>query len=708
MTLGRTLLFVTAAALAAYTASGQVPLPNGLVQSGGVVMMQPIPDGATDGGFTPDHERRPGLIRVLSAADHDLYNRAFDAADRGDWTAARGLAMQGHDGAATRLITWRYLLDKNSGASFADIDGFVKNNPDWPLRDTLLARAEVAMDPTLSPEAVIAWYGGRPPTTGAGMVRLGDAMIAKSRTADGRALVQRGWIVGTFQPDQELAIVQRDGGILTPEIDQARLASLISRDETTAAQRELSRVTDAVARLGRARLALRVSRTQGETLAGSLPAGLANDPDLLFDRARAARRANDNETAAGLLERPAMKSFAAAHPARWWGEANLAARALVTAGSYRSAYAVIADTGLTNGTEMAESEFLAGWIALRKLDAPAKALPHFKKLEAGVSRPISLARARYWEGRCYEAQGDIAQAVAKYRLAAQAPDTFYGQIALARIDSTPVIHIAEISVDARGEDAVFDADPLSKPIRVLADLGQVNFLRIFALHDQELHPDAKRAKFLSETLTAMGFREVSVRVAKTASYTGTTFLAYTHPVIALPPFPGAGNAPEPAYVLALIRQETEFDPTDVSHAGARGLMQIMPAGVREISAKAGIPARPNDLFDPTYNMQLGMTEIQGDLDYYGGSMVLASAGYNAGRGNVKKWLAANGDPRTPGVDPIDWIELIPFNETRNYVQRALENAQIYRGRLAGHDVQTRVLNDLYAPGAVQVKVIGGG
>ena len=449
MTFGRAFLFVTATALAAYAASGQATLPSGLTQMGGVVMMQPIPDGSTDAGFTPDHERRAGLVRVLSATDHDVYNRAFDAADRGDWTAARGLAMQGHDATATRLVTWRYLLDKNSGAGFSDIDGFVRNNPDWPLRDVLLARAEVAMDPAMTPEAVIAWYDGRTPMTGIGLVRLGDAMIARGRTADGRALVQRGWIIGDFQPDQELAIVQHDGGLLTPDVDQARLANLISHDQTTAAQRELSRVTDSVARLGRARLALRSSRTQGEKLADELSAPLANDPDLLFDRARAARRAGDNEAAALLLRRPVMKSFAAMHPARWWGDANLTVRALLADQSNRSAYQVIEDTGLTGGTEMSESEFLAGWIALQRLDSPTKALPHFRKLEAGVSRPISLARARYWKGRCYEAMGDTAQAVAQYKLAAQAPDTFYGQIALARIDSTPVLHIPEAGIDAR-------------------------------------------------------------------------------------------------------------------------------------------------------------------------------------------------------------------------------------------------------------------
>ncbi len=699
MTLARTALFVIGASVAA--AAAQSTLPSGLTQNGGVIMMQPIPDGSTDTGYTPDHERRAGPVRVLSAGDHDVYSRAFDAADRGDWTAARGLAMQGHDATATRLVTWRYLLDKTSGASFSDIDGFLKNNPDWPLHDVLLARAEAAMDPNLAPQAVIAWYGGRAPVTGMGMVRLGDALIALGR--GGRDLVQRGWIAGEFEPGQELAIVRKDGGILTPDVDRARLSSLISRDEAAAATRELSRVEDDVQRLGRARLALRTSRAAGERLASALPAGLANDPDLLFDRARAARRAGDNATAALLLQRSG-KAFAMAHPTRWWTEANLVVRGLVTSGNYRSAYDTIDDTGLSSGTEFSESEFLAGWIALRHLNRPLVALAHFRKLEAGVSRPISLARARYWKGRCFEAQGDTADAVAQYRLAAQAPESFYGQIALARIDATPVLHVNDAAVDAQGAADDFEKDPLSRPIRVLADLGQVNFVRIFALHDQELHPEPRRVKYLAQTLTEIGFREVALRVAKTASYAGTMFLAYTHPVIALPPYPGGGAAPDPAYVLGLIRQETEFDPTAVSHAGAKGLMQMMPASARAAAARSGLSYRPNDLLDPNYSVQLGMTEFAGDVGDFGGSLVLAIAAYNAGPGNVKKWIAANGDPRS--TDPIDWIETIPFNETRNYVMRVLENAQIYRGRLAGRDVQTRILTDLYAPNAPAVKVIG--
>jgi peptidoglycan lytic transglycosylase len=695
------LIAVALAGIAAYAAAN---LPNGLIQSGSVITMAPIPDTAKDNGLVVDRERRPSAVRVLSGSDHDLYTRAFDAADRGDWVAAQALAAQGHDAIAVRLIQWRFVLDKNSGASFADIDGFLRNNPDWPLRDTLFVRAEAALDPATTPAAVIAWFGDRAPLTGLGMIRLGDSMIATGRPDAGRKLVQRGWIVGDFQPDQELAIVRQDGANLTADTDRARLASLISRDDVTAARRELSRVDDETQKLGEARLALRTNRDAGEKLAARLSPSLASDPELVFDRARAARRAGDDVAAAALLERGALKNYPAGHAARWWTEANYVARQLLQAGDYRRAYGLVSDSGLSSGLEFSEAEFLAGWIALRYLKSPTAALVHFKKLEAGVSRPISLARARYWKARCYEATGDLVSAVEQYKLAAQAPESFYGQIALARIDASPTLHVNDMSVDASAVRDDFEKEELTRAMRVLADLGQVNILRIFAVREQELHSDAAHAKILAQTMVDLGFREIAVRISKNASYAGMPMLQFTHPVIALPPYAGTGAAPDPAYILGLIRQETEFDPDAVSRSGARGLMQLMPASAKADAARAGLAWRPNDLTaDPSYNIQLGMAEFQGYIGDWSGSLVLAIASYNAGRNSVKKWVASNGDPRLATTDPIDWIESIPFGETRNYVQRVLENAQIYRNRLGGRDQPLRILPDLYAPAAPTVK-----
>jgi soluble lytic murein transglycosylase len=682
----------------------QASLPAGLTQQGGVIMMQPIADTDATQQILSGRERRTGMIHVLSPSDHDVYTRAFDAGERGDWIAAKNIADQGHDPVARRLVQWRYVLDKNSGASFAEIDGFLKQNPNWPLRDTLFARAENAIGPDQSPAATVSWFGTRQPASAIGEVRLGEALVATGRTAQGRELIRQGWAQGSFDPGQELAIVQKDGAYLTPDIDRVRLDNLLWHDDTAGARRELARVDDAAERIGEARLALRSGRAAGQPAIDRVPASLANDPGLLFDRARASRRAGQDSEANALILRISDRSAAAEHPAKWWSELNVQARNAVQAANYRTAYALVSDTGLTAGEEFAEAEFLAGWIALRFLDEPRAALTHFEKLEAGVTRPISRARAHYWQGRAHEAMGSTASAFKQYQLASQAPESFYGQLALARIDATPVLHVSDAGIQGSSRKD-FDAEDLTRAMTVLADLGEESLLRTFALHDMEVYPDPSHTKSLAQALTEWGYREIAVRVAKTASYSGTMLLAYTHPVIAVPTYSGPGAAPEQALVLGLIRQETEFDPDAVSGPGARGIMQMMPSAARRAAGQAGIAYRPNDLSDPSYNMQLGMTELSGDISNWAGSYVLAAAAYNAGPANVGKWLVEFGDPRNESVDPIDWIEKIPFTETRNYVQRVLENTQIYRNRLTGRDQPLKILADIYRPNSPSAKVL---
>jgi soluble lytic murein transglycosylase len=251
-------------------------------------------------------------------------------------------------------------------------------------------------------------------------------------------------------------------------------------------------------------------------------------------------------------------------------------------------------------------------------------------------------------------------------------------------------------------------------IKVLADLGQAGSLRLFVDRDAEVYPSPRHLKRLMLLLNDWGYPEIALRLAKTASYAGVAMPQFTHPLMALPPYVGPGAPPDPAMVLGLIRQETEFDAYAVSSAGARGLMQMMPASARIAAKQAGLAYRAEALLgDPAYNMQLGMTEFRGHLERYGGSWVLAAASYNAGPNNVKKWLAANGDPRTPDSrsgdsrsgDPLDWIEQIPFGETRTYVQRVLENTEVYRARLAGKDEPLRIVADLYAPNPPAMPVL---
>ena len=680
-------------------------LPAGLTRSGDVVMMKPIADATGDTGSSTTRQSR---LRFLTPPERDIFSRAFDAAGRGDWTAARALAAQGQNTTARRLLEWRYAMDRNSGATFAEIDAVIKDTDgkgasQWPLRGTLQARAEAVLPPDMAPSAVVTWFSGKPPNSSIGKIRLGEALVATGEKTRGATLIRQGWIEGSFDTAIELDIVQKDSAHLTPQSDRARLNNLIWAGQTSAARRLLARVDGNAADIANARIAL----------AGGIPKNTAvldkvadsSDPALLLDWSRALRLAGRDREANAMLLRTPTATLVRDRAARWWNETAIQARSAFTSGNPRMALDLVRHAGFTSGIQFAEQEFLAGFIALRFLKEPAAALEHFRKLEAGVARPISKSRALYWQGRSLEAQGDIAAALERYRAAAAYPDTFYGQVALARTDTVPVLRLADTQVDPVPPSEV-EAAPLINEIKVLADLGQASSLRSFIERHVESHSAPRHITRLMMMLNDWGYPEISVRLAKSLGYDGVSMPQFSYPVIALPAYVGPGSPPDPALVLGLIRQETEFDAYAISRAGARGLMQMMPASAKVAAKQANLPYRPDALLsDTVYNMQLGMTEYRVHLDRYGGSLILAAASYNAGPGNSRKWVAAYGDPRTQHVDPIDWIEQIPFGETRNYVQRVLENAQVYRARLAGKDVPLRILPDLYAPQAPSVTVL---
>jgi soluble lytic murein transglycosylase len=677
--------------------------------SGTVVMLPPSVDA---GGIAA----RPSRLRFLTVPEHDLFLRAFDAAGRGDWVAARGLAAQGQNRVARQLLEWRYALDKNSGASFAEIDAVIRDTDgsngrsggaaQWPLRGTLQARAEAALPPDMSAAQVVAWFGSKNPNSSIGKIRLGEALVATGDKTRGALLIRQGWADGSFAPEVELAIVQKDAAYLTAESDRTRLDTLLWRGETSAARRVMARVDAATAEIANARIALTSGLPKAEPVVSKLRD--TSDPGLLFDWSRQLRIADRDGEAHALLLRIPAAGMVRDHAARWWAECSIQGRDALAAGDPRLALRIVQHAGFASGDQYAEQQFLAGFIALRFLKEPATALAHFQKLDAAVARPISKSRAQYWQGRAYEALNDTGSALSHYRQAAAYPETFYGQIALAHTDATPMLHLNDTVVEAAAPSELETA-PLMDAIKVLADLGQAASLRAFIDRDVEVYSSPRHVKRLMMLLVEWGYPEIAVRLAKSASYAGSAMPAFTHPVIALPPYAGPGMAPEAPLVLGLIRQETEFDAYAVSGAGARGIMQMMPASARTAAKAINQPYRPEALVsDAVYNMQLGMAEWRGHLDRYGGSWILAIASYNAGPGNVKKWLAAYGDPRTPdskGSDPIDWIEQIPFGETRNYVQRVLENTEVYRARLAGRDVPLRILADLYAPDAPTMTVL---
>ena len=668
-------------------AAGQARAPA--VPPGTKLAMQPAPDsvGAT----------RPSSLHILSAADHDLFVRAFAAAAKSDWVTAMALGNQGQDAVARQLLQWRYTLDRDSGAKFADIDAALKMAAGWPLRGSLYARAEAAITPDMNQDQVLQWFGTRTPASPIGRVRLGEALVAGGEKIRGGAMIRQAWSEGSFDEFTESSILSADAAYLTPEADRARLDNLLWRDEVAAAKRQMRRVDAKTRAVAEARLALASGYAKAR---GALEkVSSSNDSALLFDLARALRLAGKDKEAHAMLLRIEPATLARDHTQRWWNEVAVQARDCLAAGDPRLALQLVERAQIPPGDQFVDQQFLGGFIALRILKEPAKALPYFQRLSANVTRPISKSRAEYWQGRALEAMGEPGGAYAHYRVAASFSDTFYGQLALARTEAQPVLHLGDTPVEpvARSE---IENDTLMPQIKVLAELGQTADLRLFAVRQAELYPAPGHLRQFLQSLTDWGYRDVALRLAKNTGYAGQPMVNFAYPVVNLPAYAASGPGPQPALVHALIRQETEFDAQAISSAGARGLMQVMLSAAKTSAKVGGLPYRPNDLLaDTEYNMKLGMIEVQTHYNSWNNSLVLAIAAYNAGPGNVRKWVAANGDPSRGGVDAIDWIEQIPFGETRNYVQRVLENMEAYRNRLAGRDMPLTILTDLYGPAA---------
>jgi soluble lytic murein transglycosylase len=652
----------------------------------GVVSMQPV-------------ESR-GDASDLSADDRSLFSRAFAAADAGKWDVARTLAAQGTNPSAKDLITWRYLLDQNSGASFGEIDDFLHSHPDWPARSNLLVNAEKVMPEDMTAQAVLDWYGTREPATGYGEMRLGEALIATGKRSEGAERIRHAWINNPFSPSDETTILARHGDLLTADVQKSRLDRLLWSDDIGGARRQIPRVDSLTQRIAEARLTLKTNPQNAGSLLDSMSSSLDQQPGLLFDGARALRKLGKDEDAQPLIFRAPTQKADAGRLDRWWDERAVMARDALKLGQYQTAYKLVSDTGLTSGSDFADAQFMSGWLLLRFLNKPEESRKHFKALVENVSRPISLSRGYYWLGRADEAVNDKDAATTHYRQAAQYPETYYGQLALSRLEDKPVLHLAETKIDTRDTKASFEADKRVQAIRVLAALNQDGALRTFAITlagDSGGQP--ARLLLLAELMKSLDRPSLALKVAKEASYQRVIMLSYLSPTMQLPKSPSA-TAPDAALVLGLMRQESEFDSKAVSSAGARGLMQLMPTSAQMTAKQYGLPYKSDALIsDPQYNMQLGQAHFADFLNDWSGSYILAIASYNAGPNNVTKWIESYGDPRDPDIDPIDWVEEIPFSETRNYVQRVLENTQVYRNRLANADQPLQIMADLYRPNA---------
>lgn len=626
-----------------------------------------------------------GTPTPLTKSDVSIYGKAYAAATAGHWRQAHRHAKRAQKPLPAKVLHWMDMTRNGTRRSFRDIAAFIDENPDWPYQRLLRRRAEEAMTDKTSPARVLAWFGAHPPQTTDGRIRLIDALLKNGDKKRAAQLIRETWVTGSFGRKQENRFRRRFRRYLGKTEHAARLDRLLWRGNFVQARRAVRRVDKPTQHLAMARIALRTFRGGVDWHIRQVPASLKSDLGLRFERARWRRRKGRDQGAYDIL-RDIPSS--APNAELWWNERSIIARRLLAKGHVSEAYRLASANGLSKGARFVEAEWLAGWVSLRFLDDARVARGHFERIRGRVKYPISKARAAYWTARAAEAAGD-KDAAALYREAAGYSTTYYGQLAAARDGG--LLSLASSEVRPSGpEIARFNTDERVLAVLMLNQIGAADYLRPFldTLVDGADNP--VRQLLTARLAKAIGRLDLSVRAGRKAYRAGAALPSVAYPVIEMP----SGN-PEQALLHAVARQESNFDRTAVSRAGARGLMQLMPRTAKSVARRLRVPYSRNRLIrDPDYNIRIGRAYLGQLLDRFDGSYVLAVAAYNAGPGSVSRWIKKNGDPRDASLDAIDWIEMIPYRETRNYVQRVIENLQIYRMRMNGRLVARAIERDL--------------
>jgi len=617
---------------------------------------------------------RPAGANVLSEPDREAYKLAFTAIRNSDWSRAYSYAQQARDPLLAKAIRFLDLIRANSGSQFGEIAAFVMDNPDWPGLPMLRQRAEEVIA-TAGDSDVARWFQQYPPTTAVGRMREADFLLAHGQTERGITEIRQVWIGTDFNSFEEKAFLQRYRTYLRPADHVQRLDHLLWEQHAEGAHRMMPLVDAGHRAAADARLALARVASNAERLVQRVPAAILKEPGLQFERMRWRHRKDMYDAAIDILDHAPADLV---RPQAWWSERESLARHALQDGNVSLAYRLAANHGMNSGREYAEAEFLAGWIQLRFLREPLDAYKHFTHLYGEVTRPVSLARGGYWAGRAAQELGYRELAAAWYATGAQYLTTYYGQLCAAQIGADGKAAILEEPHPTAQESAAFEQRELVRIARGLGEAEAGDFAKPFILKLSDLAKSPAEHAMTAILAQQISRPDLAVAVARRASYVGVTLLAEGYPLTDMPP----GGSIEWPMVLAMTRQESGFDQTAVSGAGARGMMQLMPATAKTVAKSLQIPfSQQHLLTDALYNLTLGRAFVEQMLDRYGGSYVLAVASYNAGPARVNQWLRELGDPRGKDTDVIDWVESIPFSETRTYVQRVLENLQVYRLRM---------------------------
>jgi soluble lytic murein transglycosylase len=634
----------------------------------------------------------PALAMATSAAtsplDLNALKQAVDLVGKSRSDEAANLESTISDPLARKLVEWLVLRSDDNTANFARYSAFIAANPSWPSIVTLRRRAEAMLWQERSdPPTVLAFFKTDPPRTAKGRLALARALLSRGDSGGAHQAISDAWRSDGFSADLEAQVRDMFAGLITSDDDKARMDARFYAEDDDAGLRAAHHLDGTQLAIAKARAAVINKAGNAKALLEAVPAAAQHDAGYIFSRAQWLRRGEKIEEAGRWMISAPHDPAVLRDVDQWWVERRVLARKLLDLGNNKMAYEVANGAAPPNNeNNRADQQFTAGWIALTFLHEPAVAIAHFARITEGVSNPITLARAFYWQGRAAEAAGHDHDARTYYDSAARFPTAYYGQLARARLDLTevtlrplpaPSTDLRSLEV-ARVFEMLYAVDARDVVASMAADLA-----------DKANDPAALTT--LAEIAKQHNDARATLLIGKTALGRGFPLEQYAFPDFGVPDFQPIGPDVERYVVYSIVRQESAFNPKVVSGANAYGLMQVTPPAARDTAKRFNVTFDQRRLAnDVTYNAQLGSAELGNDIDFYRGSYILAFVAYNAGRGRARDWIAQYGDPRDPKVDPIDWIERIPILETRFYVQRVLENMQVYRARF---DNGSRLLID---------------
>lgn len=608
---------------------------------------------------------------------------AIDLARKGKADDASAARDRIADPAGQKLAEWFMLRHSESTANFKRYAAFLAANPYWPSAALLRRRAEARLWQEKSDAATVHAFTMDQPTTAKGKFALARALIAEGDSDRAARLVREAWRSEELSERSEEDSYEAFHDLLRPEDHRARMDKRLGAKDYAAARRAARRLGEDALAIVKACAAVNGKADKAKDYLDDVSADARRDLGYVLCRVQWNLQKDHIDDAAEAILTAAPDTMAAQDTDAWWRERRLLARKLLDQGKPETAYDVVRAAAVpTMEVYRVDYHFMCGWIALRYLDDPRTAMAHFAAIDEGSANPIALSRAHYWRGRAAEAMGATADARMSYKAAARYSTAYYGQLARARLGLEGIELRAPSPVLAAADTAA--ADERVRAAEMLYGIGERDVVLYYAEDFAKESTDVAALEALGELARRRNDARVMLEIGKSALARGLALDHYAFPTIGIPEHKQVAPAIETSVIYSVARTESSFDQRDKSSANAVGLMQVTPEAGRDTAKRFGLIYDWDRMVsDPVYNTQMGAAELSALLSEYRGNQIMTFAGYNAGRGRVREWVQARGDPRDPKVDPVDWVERIPLSETRNYVQRVMENVQVYRARFEG-------------------------